>query len=174
MHKITERLFIGDDSDCNYRLDTKETSENQTATLHACKTCHQKALGYKGNLNSRDRFYLVYEMPDNLFLNIVDMDTPLLHRYMSILTKAALDFIQKKIKDSSVIIHCNVGESRAPSLALLYLAKRYKNISITSTENLISNDNFYSARQDFLKLFPTYKPSNGISTYMENHWEEII
>ena len=164
MYKITDRLFIGDDSDCNYKSDTKELQEAPTATLHACKTCHQKVLGYKGSLDKDDQFYLVYEKFGNLFLNIVDMETPLLHMYMSTLIPAALEFIERKIKIDDVIIHCNKGESRAPSIALLYLAKRSK---------LISNDSFIAARQDFLKLLPSYQPSKGIETYMENHWEDI-
>ncbi len=165
MYKITERLFIGSDADCNYRNDAEEITEPQTSTIHACKTCHSKALNYKGNLDSNSDFYLVYEKLDNLFLNIVDMERPLLHRYMDEITKATLDFIERKIKLGPVIIHCNKGESRAPSLALLYLAKR---------SNIISNESFYAARQDFLKLFPEYNPSNGIATYLENHWEEIV
>lgn len=165
MYKIIERLFVGSDSDCNYGTDSEEIlNEEQIATVHACKTCHQKVLSYKGALDNNDDFYLVYEKLDNLFLNIVDMDTPLLHRYMSILTKAALDFIERKIKHASVIIHCNKGESRAPSFALLYLAKR---------KSMISNESFIAARQEFLKLFPGYKPSQGIEIYLENHWEEI-
>ncbi len=165
MYKINDRLFIGSDADCNYRKDTEELEEPQTATIHACKTCHQKALNYKGNLDSNNGAYLVYEQLDNLFLNIVDMDTPLLHRYMFEITKAALDFIERKIKQGPVIIHCNKGESRAPSFALMYLAKR---------SNVISNVSFFAATQDFLKLFPRYNPSPGLAIYLENHWEEIV
>ena len=161
MYKITERIFIGNDSDCNYKSSNTLTS---IPTVHSCKTCHQKALKYKGNIDPNNSFYLVYEELDNLFLNIVDMDTPLLHRYMSIITKAALDFIGRKIKQDPVIIHCNVGESRAPSIALLWLAKRSK---------LIRDNSFHEARLDMLKLFPDYNPSKGLALYLENHWEEI-
>ena len=46
----------------------------------------------------------------------------------------------------SVVIHCNQGLSRAPSIALLWLAKRAKAIS--------SSESYAAAAQAFLEIYP--------------------
>ena len=162
MYKITDKVFIGNDDDCDYTATF--SNEFKWATIHACKTCHQKSLGYKGNMDSNDGFYLVHEKLGNLFLNIVDMHQPLLSHFALPIFTAALDFIDRKIKDNDILIHCNKGESRAPTIALLYLAKRKK---------AISNVDFNTARTEFLKIFSLYNPSSGLEMFLTNHWEEI-
>lgn len=39
MQEIIQNLFVGGDSDCL-------RANHNIPTIHACKTCHQKALGY--------------------------------------------------------------------------------------------------------------------------------
>lgn len=75
-----------------------------------------------------------------------------------------LDFIDQ-FRDTSkkVYIFCDLGQSRSPSIALLYLAKRLKTIS---------NENYDAAKQDFLLLYPYYNPG-GIADFISEHWEEI-
>lgn len=93
------------------------------------------------------------------------MDIPLLQGYTGPIMEAALNFIERKIKSNDVLIHCNQDQSRAPSIALLYLAKRAKEIP---------NNNYTTAKQEFLKIIPAFEPSRGIEMYMFNHWEEIV
>ncbi len=38
--------------------------------------------------------------------------------------EAFLRFVDREIPERPILIHCNQGESRAPSLTLLYMAKR--------------------------------------------------
>ncbi|KKM96278.1 hypothetical protein LCGC14_1179700 [marine sediment metagenome] len=165
MYKVTEKLFIGSDADCNYTLEISEQPEFKWATIHACKTCHKKALGYQGNMDKNSGLYLVFEKLDNLFLNIVDMQQPLLAHYALPIFTAALDFIERKIPQCDILIHCNKGLSRAPTIALLYLAKRLKTIS---------NKSFNEAKQEFLKIIPSYEPCIGSEIFLTNHWEEIV
>ena len=93
----------------------------------------------------------VYEVRNHLFLNMID---PL----------ASLDFIEKHISKRKVIIHCNLGLSRAPSIALLYLAKRAK---------VINGESYVEAAKDFVQIFPLYKPSRGIVLYLSIKWPEL-
>ena len=72
-----------------------------------------------------------------------------------------LDFIQSQTK--KVYIFCDQGQSRSPSVALLYLAKRLK---------VIRDENFDVAMQDFLLLYPHYNPG-GIKDFIRHHWNEI-
>jgi hypothetical protein len=70
MIEIIENLYIGDDSDC--------INQNRDMTIiHACKTCHQKGVGYRGNLPSTHPNYLILETNGNLYLNLVDMEREL-------------------------------------------------------------------------------------------------
>ena len=73
----------------------------------------------------------------HLFLNMIDPDTPL---FKPPLFDSALSFIDRYFPTRKVLIHCNKGNSRAPSLALLYLAKRAR---------VINSENYATATNDF-------------------------
>jgi len=64
----------------------------------------------------------------------------------------------------TVLIHCNQGESRAPSLALLFLAKDI---------GVISNESYEKAKEEFMKIYPSYFPERGIQIYLREHWGEF-
>ena len=113
MFEVFPNLFIGTERECFF------TQRDDWGVIHACKSpCHQRALGYRGSLPKDHPNYLVYERENHLFLNIIDPNEPL---FMPPLFTASLDFIEKHISKRKVLIHCNEGLSRSPSLALLYL-----------------------------------------------------
>lgn len=156
MFEVYPNLFIGAERECFF------TQREDWAVIHACKSpCHQRALGYEGNLHINHPCYLVYENMNHLFLNMVDPSEPL---FMPPLFTASLDFIEKHISKRKVLIHCNLGFSRSPSIALLYLAKRAKAINAESYEK---------ATQDFVKSFPYYRPGRGIALYLQLHWKKL-
>ena len=157
MKKISENLYIGDDFDCS-------THSSDFAVIHACKTCHQKGVGYRGNLPSLHPNYLVYENHNNLFLNIVDMDIELLSKYTDPLMKSALNFIRNHITVEKVLVHCNQGRSRSPSICLVYLAQN----------GIISNKSYIDAKAEFIKIYPFYSPSNGIELYLRRNWDSVM
>ena len=160
MFEIYQNLFIGNESDCFF--DNKE----DWAVIHACKIpCHQRAVGYTGNLDGKHPNYLILERGKHLFLNIVDMERPLLHKFAGPIIEAALAFIEKNIITNNLLIHCNQGLSRAPSIGLIFLAKR---------TDVISNVSYREAAQDFLKIYGRYQPSRGIAIYLSKNWKKII
>lgn len=166
MIKILENLFIGTHEECgfNKEISLGETLPRYFKIIHACKDpCHKAAVGYTGNLSSGHQNYLIFETENDLFLNMVDMKTPLLHQFTGPMIEAAIHFISKHIKLDQVFIHCNKGESRAPSIALVYLAKR---------NGLISNDSYLKAKEDFIKLYPNFSPA-GIEPYLNQYWNEF-
>jgi len=157
--KVCDKLFVGDESACFYE------DRPNWAVIHACKhPCHQRAIGYRGNLNKNHPNYLISEKGSHLFLNMVDMETPLSHEFTEPIVSKVLDFIDKNIESNSVLIHCNQGYSRSPALALLFLAKR---------RDVISNKSYQEAKNDFLKIFPQYSPGRGIDTYLDQFWDEL-
>jgi len=156
MYEVAKRLFIGTERDCFY------SEKNEWAVIHACKfPCHQRALSYRGSLPSNHPHYLTYERGSHLFLNIIDPLQPL---FKLPLFTASLDFIDNYIDERQVLIHCNHGLSRAPSIALLWLAKR---------KNAITNVSYRDAYTEFNKIYPQYQPGNGIAHYLLDHWLEI-
>jgi predicted protein tyrosine phosphatase len=66
---------------------------------------------------------------------------------------------------AAVLIHCNKGESRAPSLALLFLAKRLR---------VIPAGSFSQAKEAFSMLYPAYRPGVGIEEFLIERWLEIV
>jgi hypothetical protein len=114
--EVSPRLFIGDQSACC-------TGTEEIAVVHACKDpCHRQAVGYTGSLPPGHPQYLACEDFFDLYMNLIDPPTPLfqLGSFAFFREFARVKFIDE---GCSLLIHCNQGNSRAPSLALLYLAK---------------------------------------------------
>ena len=159
MIEIFNNLYVGNETDCSFNTGDK------LAIIHACKyPCHAKAVGYKGSLSPAHPHYLIMEKRQHLFLNMVDMEKELSPIYTNPIMKSAMAFIEKHIADQEILIHCNQGLSRSPSIALLYLARK----------GHISNDSYSNAVIDFLKLYPVFNPGLGIALYLKNQWREII
>lgn len=159
MIKIHDNLFVGNEYDCFY--DNRE----DWVVIHACKSpCHQKAVGYIGNLNKNHPNYLILEKEKHLYLNMVDMNTMLSHEYTKPIVETSLNFIERNINSNNVLIHCNLGRSRSPALAMLFLAKR---------KNILSNSSYMEAKGEFMKLFTDYVPGPGIEKYLETYWNDL-
>lgn len=133
---------------------------NGFAIVHACKTSHQKRLGYTKPIKDSP-YYIIFYEGDELYINWVDEPTGRFFKVETFI--AALNFIENAIKSGKeVFVHCDQGESRAPTLAMVFLAKR--------TDFL--DDNFQDAVKKFEELYPEYRPS-GILKFVERHWSEI-
>ena len=156
MREIYERLNIGSERDCF-------VDREGWAVVHACKhPCHQGAVGYRGSLPSSHPHYLVLERGNNLFLNMIDPPKPL---FKLELFRAFLDFAGRHWDvGDNLLIHCNLGDSRAPSLGLVFLAKHV---------GVLPDDSYELAAQEFRNLAGVYRPSAGIRTYLSRHWGEL-
>jgi len=155
-HRVLDRLSFGDESACT------ADGSGRVAVVHACKDpCHRRAVGYTTKtIPSSHENYLVLEDGFHLYLNLIDPPAPL---FMMPSFAAFMAFVDKHRPHREVLIHCNQGESRAPSLALLYLAKR-------TTE--IPADSYASAAAAFSLKF-SYKPGQGIQTWLTRNWAAI-
>lgn len=153
MIQVAERLFVGNDRDCR--------PDPNRLTVHACKTCHQRGVGYQGSLPKEHPNYLAMERPGELFLNLIDPPVPM---FQTESFRIFLDYARRHYDDGDpVLIHCNQGESRAPSLALLFMAKALRTIP---------DDSYAAARRAFERLYP-YKPGKGIETFLTDKWDTI-
>lgn len=62
------------------------------------------------------------------------------------------------------LIHCDQGLSRAPSMALYYLAFM----------GAISSSSYYRAYSDFKQLYPLFAPNTGIREFMSEWWTALM
>jgi predicted protein tyrosine phosphatase len=95
-------------------------------------------------------------------MNLIDPPRPL---FMQESFDRYLRFAIRHRQDgASLLIHCNKGESRAPSLALLLLTKHV---------GLIKGDSFDDAKKHFTKIYPEYLPGIGIQTFLRENWAKF-
>lgn len=148
MHNLT----FADISGCSHE------HSDTLAIVHACKDpCHRCAVGYKEkSLPATHPQYLSLTRGNHLYLNLIDPPVPLFK--LESFT-AFFAFVDAQLPHRPVRIHCNKGESRAPSLTLLYRAKR----------GFLPNESYAAARAAF-EAGNAYKPSKGIETYLGENW----
>ena len=160
MIEIHPNLFIGNQDD--YEINVARQLD--WAVVHACKEpYHRQALGYAGRAASKDHpEYLLAKRDNRLILNLVDAADP---AYIpDVIIDSALRFAQDNLSESkNVLIHCNQGMSRSPSIGLLYL--------VAYTDKL-PKDNFIMAEEAFREIYPYYSPAAGIRGFMQLHWEK--
>lgn len=160
MQEIAKNLFIGDIGDFQ-SLDIAKW-----ALVHATQTVHYSLMGWDRKFNKPPRNnpnYIKLELENRFSLNWVDGGAHL-YNWTGVETFVEiLDFIDRWISKRPILIHCDQGLSRSPTVGLLYLAKR---------EKAISNDTYQEAYNDFIRLFPSYSPS-GIGEYVSKNWEFI-
>jgi predicted protein tyrosine phosphatase len=157
MEEVYENIFVGADDSC-----VKSRNEDR-AVVHACKhPCHQGAVG--GQVSQSHPNYLVLEDESDLYLNMVDMDGKQKHEFMQPMVSATLEFVDEFQEAKQVLIHCNQGQSRSPTLAMLYLAKR--------TDEL-PDDSYLVAANEFRDLYPRFSPGQGIQLYLQDYWNQL-
>jgi len=157
MREVYKNNFVGDISDCREGV-------GDWAVIHACKyPCHRNAVGYDKKISSTHPNYLVLRKKQNLYLNIIDPDKPL---FMNPLFVETLNFCNDycSTPNMKLLFHCNKGDSRAPSLALLHLSKNL---------HIINDSSYEHAAKEYQKIDRFYRPSRGIRIYLSEHWNEF-
>ncbi len=156
MIEVHPGLFVGDEAD-----ERRIRGEPGWFFVHACKEpYHRQALGYTGRAASKDHpEYLIAHRNSRLILNLVDVAD--VNYVAAEIVDAALDTIHSQLDSAKVLLHCNQGQSRSPSIALLFLS-RY-------------TDRFYGmevhdAVAAFRNLYPPYAPAQGMADYVRLNW----
>ena len=160
MMEVYHNLFVGnqDDYDCDV------SRQSGWAVVHACKEpYHRQALGYISRGAPKDHpEYLVARRGNRLILNIVDANDPSF--FAKEMINQALDFIDKSLSSrKKVLVHCNQGESRSPSIALIYLASR---------TDVLPKDSLEAAEKKFILLYPLYNPKYGLRMHIFQNWPQ--
>lgn len=157
MKQIIEGLFVGDQND---------TPKKGMYCVHAAKNpFHVDAVGYKGNLDKKHPNYLILQKPGNLYLNMIDPKFKLDAAFTNPIFEASIRFIAEAImNDKEVLVRCNKGMSRSPSLVMTFMARA----------GMINNISFEIAKKQFIaEFYEDYEPGLGISLYLEENWIKL-
>ena len=152
-------LFVGSEYDYEHYVKRQEG----WYVVHACKEpYHRLALGYLGRAAPKGHpEYLIARRHHRLILNLIDTNDP--DYIPKEVMDGALDFINEGLRsDHRVLVHCNQGESRSPSIVLLYLAVYTDTIPKASLSE---------AEAKFRKVYPNYNPKGGMRGFLQANWE---
>jgi hypothetical protein len=159
MVEVYPNLFIGNEYDYEHGV----RHQQNWRVVHACKEpYHRRALGYTGRAAPKEHpEYLIARRDHRLVLNLVDAPNP---AYIpKVIIDTALQFIHQGLQaEQRVLVHCNLGESRAPGIGLLYLAAFAKQLP---------TDDFLQAEVQFRTIYPVYNPGLGIRGFLKAHWQ---
>lgn len=153
MRKIYERLYTGDLADCF-------EGAASWAVVHACRQpCFRRAARRLGVAS--DGLTHLEDGP-NLYLDLIDgparyFSTPPLEAFLSFAGR-------HWSRGSGLLIHCNRGTSRGPSLALLFLAQG---------STALPSGSFDEASAAFSRWVPEYSPGDGIRSFLRENWERF-
>ncbi|PWW11210.1 MULTISPECIES: dual specificity protein phosphatase [Pseudidiomarina] len=160
MIEIHPNLFVGDEADASVAL-----KEGDWYIIHACKEpFHRQALGYSGRAVPKNHpEYLIARRDARLVLNLVDVPDP---AYIAKeIMDAAVEAIAENISQKKVLVHCNQGMSRSPTIALLYFLKHTKELNTSSLVDIV---------ESFKVKYPAYNPAGGVAGFVERYWQDYL
>jgi len=120
---------------------------------------HQSVVGWQGRgCNPDNPHYFFKQEADAIYLNMIDGEDP---KYVNdVMINAALNFIHQHLTaGDEVFIYCSLGESRSPSIALMYLLEY--NLIPKETNSISDFKNDY---------YPDYQPKLGNLLYIKHRW----
>lgn len=161
MIHIFQNIYCGNENDAYQVLNSDDW-----AILHCCKNpFHKRMVGYKGNLPPNHPDYKYKINGRRMALNLVDMDTFSTNfvEFNHDMFKAAFCFLDSFQGKHNILIHCNQGESRGPSLTMLYL----KHLAYFDEKD------FSKAFNEFKLLYPNYRPKLNIFKNIEILWNRF-
>jgi len=158
MLEVYPNLFVGNKID-----EQRLRGDPNWFFIHACKEpYHRQALGYTVRAAPKSHpEYLIARRNSCLILNLID-GTDVNCVSVEIID-VALETIHANIGKTKILLHCNQGLSRSPSIALLYLA-RYTDLFMG-----LDVDKGVAA---FRKIYPSYNPARGMAGYIRLNWAQ--
>lgn len=172
MIEVFPNLFVGAADDLMYAAGpggagTGDVAPGWFVISAAKEPWHREALGYKERGAPKDHpEYLVARRDRRLILNLVDVEDPAYIREEII--GAALGAIDAAMDaGDKVLLHCNQGHSRAPSIALLWLRWGEKSPVCPFMAQLHPD----SAMVAFGEIYQGFSPAGGMAAYIRNHWD---
>jgi hypothetical protein len=164
MKDVFPNLYVGTVVEANLVL--KQPDDWRLANVAKTLHCNLNGWSMTGKYSNHP-FYIIREEPAFISVNWVDGPASYFNyqnKGVSVV-KQLLAFIQKSLeKEKKVLITCDQGRSRSPSVALLYLAK---------VSRTITDASYIEASREFKSKYPDYQPAPGISGFLTSIWGEI-
>lgn len=139
-------------------------AEHEWQVLHAAKEpYHRQFVGYTGRGAPKDSDeYLVAVRGNRMALNLIDVPNP---RYIPIIPihEGVQWVIRGLDMGRKVYVHCNMGVSRSPSIAMIVMAR----LGELSTD-------LEDARREFVGIYDRYMPGEGITGFLDLHWDKLV
>lgn len=155
MIQVAKRLWVGGERDLQLAMGSDGNPLPNWAAISAAKEpWHRQALNYVTRAAPHDHpEYLVAERERRLILNLIDAADP---AYIpKELVDHSLDAIQLwRGAGLSVLVHCNQGKSRSPTIAMLAM-HRMHDLTGSADETI----------KAFRDLYPMYDPAQGMLEY---------
>lgn len=157
MEHIIGNLHVGDDADYEKWKDRKGW-----AFLRCCKEGpggHRDTVGYSTLGAPKGPEYLAAVSGNRMALNFIDANDP---NFVPVeMVRKGLSFLGKKLSEGDkVLVACNMGHSRGPTTAMLYLR------SVGELEG-----NFIASERIFRTLYPRYSPGIGVRQFARSNWD---
>jgi predicted protein tyrosine phosphatase len=158
MIEVYPNLFVGTQID--YERMPAADRRSWRIVQAAREPYHRRALGYRGQGAPKDhREYLIALRDNHLILNLLDSERPEWIR--SEIMEGAVEFMRDSLAAGHhVFVHCNLGASRSPGIAMLYLHRHTTELP----------QDFGAALTTFKKLYPPFNPNTGIREYLRRAW----
>lgn len=135
-----------------------------SALLCAKNPYHKEIVGYERNCPKDHPEYLVAYRPKEHIMALNMVDSPKPEFFSDKMVLAGIDFIQNELaQNNDVVVVCNQGESRSPTMCLIYL------ISIGAFEKSISHNELVNQFKEFA---PEWNPRNGILEYALDYFDK--
>lgn len=162
MIQVAPYLHVGSEADYQalQSLYVPDVLADKWAIVHACKEPHHRAmLGYSGRAAPKDDPEYLFGIRGNrLMLNLIDAADP---AYVpKAIVDAAIAFMTANLGGGRhLLVHCNQGRSRSPTLAMLYLAPTLP-------------ADFEVAEKAFKKACTDYEPAVGMREFARQNWKD--
>lgn len=157
MISISNRLYVGSEKD--YALHASGSSRRGWAVVHAAKEpYHREFVGYSTAGAPKDSPEYLWAFRDlRLALNLIDVNDP---SFISPdMINVAVVFARKRLEmGDAVLVHCNEGYSRGPTVGMLVMAPEL-------------SENFLEAAVQFNIKCWTWNPKQGIYQFARDHWK---
>jgi hypothetical protein len=157
--EVFPNIYVGGDVEYEQLKDRKDFS-----FVRCCKygpDGHQQTLGYKSASAPKGKDYLTVIKDNRLCLNMIDKDDP--NFFPDELIQTAIAYIKGQIEaGKKVLVACNKGHSRGPTVALLYL----RSIGEMPWS-------FIRSEMIFRTLYPAYNPEQGIRQKARELWPKL-
>lgn len=130
--------------------DNEFAQNSEWTVVYATQTIHYQYLDWNRTTDKPNKNHLTYNNyidGNYISLNWVNSPAYLYNCSGADTLVKILDFIENWIEERIVIVHCDKGLSRSPSVCLLYLSKRMGGIS---------NESYSKAEHEYEKMYPGY------------------